>query len=317
MATHPIRFGVQSGQQNVEWKTLLDLFQKADAWGYDSLWNFDHFYPIFTDPDGPCLEAWTTLAALGQATCRARVGHLVLGNTYRHPCITAKMAATVDHITGGRFTLGIGSAWCELEHQSFGIDFKTVRARLEALDEACQIIRGMFTQPKTTLHGKHYRVTDAMCVPRPLQQPHPPIMIGGVGRKVLLKLVATHADMWNAAEGPDTMRDLIGVLKRHGDTVGRDTDQIEKTVAIPLCYTAERARQDMVCAMMATMRQTTPDAAREMCMMGTKQECLDTVERYVKAGVTHFILMVLAPYNLDEIQAFAEEVIPAARRGES
>lgn len=313
MTTHPIRFGLQSGQQNVEWKTLLDLFQKADAWGYDSLWNFDHFYPIFTDPEGPCLEAWTTLAALGQATSRARLGHLVIGNTYRHPCITAKMAATLDHITGGRFTLGIGAAWFEREHQSFGIDFKTVCGRLEALDEACQIIRGMWTQPKTTLHGTHYRVTDAMCVPGPVQRPHPPIMIGGVGRKVLLKLVATHADMWNAAEAPDTMRDLIGVLKRHGDTVGRDTDQIEKSVAIPLCYTADRARQEMVCAMMATMRQATPDAARRMCMMGSKQECLDTVERYVRAGVTHFILMVLAPYAFDEIQAFAEEVIPVAR----
>ena len=102
-----------------------------------------------------------------------------------------------------------GAAWFELEHQSFGIDFKTVRGRLEALDEACRIIRGMWTQPKTTLHGTHYRVTDAMCVPGPLQRPHPPIMIGGLGRKVLLKLVATHADMWNAAEAPDTMREAV------------------------------------------------------------------------------------------------------------
>jgi alkanesulfonate monooxygenase SsuD/methylene tetrahydromethanopterin reductase-like flavin-dependent oxidoreductase (luciferase family) len=122
--SHPIRFGVQTGQQNIEWSVMLDTWQKIDAWGYDSLWNFDHFYPIFVDPDGPCFEGWATLSALAQATRRARIGHLVNGNTYRHPCVTAKMAATLDHISGGRFNLGIGAGWFELEHQAFGIDFK-------------------------------------------------------------------------------------------------------------------------------------------------------------------------------------------------
>ena len=312
--THPIRFGVQTGQQSVEWAQMLDLWQKCDAWGYDSLWNFDHFYPIFVDPEGPCFEGWTTLSALAQATKRARIGHLVNGNTYRHPCLLAKMAATLDHVSGGRLNLGIGAGWFELEHQSFGIDFKTVPARLAALDEACQIIRGMFTQPKTTVHGKHYTVTDAMCLPKPLQQPHPPIMIGGVGKQVLLKIVAKHADMWNASGSTELMQELIGVIKRHGDTVRRDTDQIEKTVMLPLCYKAAAPRQDFMCNLIANMRQTTPEAARQQIMIGDKQECLDTIERYTKIGVTHFIFMVFAPYFEDEIQAFAEDVIPAVRR---
>src|SRR5213592_4464416 len=136
MATHPIRFGIQTGQQSLEWAQLLALWQKADAWGYDSLWNFDHFYPIFVDPEGPCLESWTTLAALAQATRRARVGTMVSGNTYRHPCVTAKMAATLDHVSGGRFNLGLGAGWFEREHRDFGIDFKTVPRRLEAQVEA-------------------------------------------------------------------------------------------------------------------------------------------------------------------------------------
>ena len=312
MRTHPIRFGIQTGQQGVEWPQMLDLWQKADAWGYDSLWNFDHFYPIFVDPEGPCFEGWTTLSALAQATKRARIGHMVNGNTYRHPCVLAKMAATLDHISGGRLNLGIGAGWFELEHQNFGIDFKTIPGRLAALDEACQIIRGMLTQPKTTVHGKHYTVTDAMGLPKPVQA-HLPIMIGGTGKQVLLKIVAKHADMWNASGSTETMRELIDVIKRHGDKVGRDSAQIEKTVMMPLAYNAAPPRQDFMCQLIAGMRQVSPEVARQQIMIGSKQECLDTVERYTKAGVSHFIFMTFAPYFLDEIQGFAEDVIPAVR----
>jgi F420-dependent oxidoreductase-like protein len=311
MSAHPLRFGIQTGQQGIEWKEMLDLWQKAETWGYDSLWNFDHFYPIFVDPEGPCFEGWTTLSALAQATSRVRIGHLVNGNTYRHPCVTAKMAATLDHISGGRLNLGIGAGWFELEHSNFGIDFKTVRGRLDALDEACRIIRGMFTQEKTTVHGKHYTVTDAMCLPKSVQKPHPPLMIGGTGEKVLLRIVAEHADMWNASADADRMGQLIDVIRKHGDTVKRDTERIEKTVMMPLAYNAAPARQDMVCGLIGGMRGVSPEEARQQIMVGDKQECLDTIERYRKAGVTHFIFMLFAPYFVDEVQGFAEDVIPA------
>ncbi len=311
---HPVRFGIQTGQQSVEWAQMLDLWQKADDWGYDSLWNFDHFYPIFVDPEGPCFEGWTTLSALAQATSRARIGHMVNGNTYRNPCIVAKMAATLDHISGGRLNLGIGAGWFELEHRSFGIDFKTVGGRLQALEEACRIILGMFTEEKTTVHGKHYTVTDAMCLPKPVQQPHPPILIGGTGEKVLLRLVAQYADMWNASASAERMGELIGVIRRHGERLGRDTEAIEKTVMMPLCYSATPEREAFICNLMASMRQTTPELVRPQIMIGSKDECLETVARYRRAGVSHFIFMTFAPYFVDEIQAFAEEVIPTARR---
>ena len=179
---HPVRFGLQTGQQNVAWPDLLDLWRKADQWGYDSLWNFDHFYAIFTDPADPCLEGWTTLSALAQSTSRARIGHLVTGNTYRHPCLTAKMAVSLDHISSGRLNLGIGAGWFELEHTSLGLDFKNVRGRLEALEEALKIIRGMFAGEKVTLRGKHYSVTEAFSHPGPVQAGGPPIMLGGEGK---------------------------------------------------------------------------------------------------------------------------------------
>jgi F420-dependent oxidoreductase-like protein len=313
MMAHPIRFGIQTGQQLIEWSDMLALWQKADRWGYDSLWNFDHFYPIFVDPEGPCLESWTTLSALAQATTRARIGTLVNGNTYRNPCLTAKMAASLDHISGGRLNLGIGAGWFELEHESFGVDYKTTLGRLEALDESCRILHGMFTQERTTFAGKHYSVKDVICSPKPLQKPKPPIMIGGTGEKVLLRLVARHADMWNAFESAERMGELIEILRRHADAEKRDADAIEKSVMIPLAYNAGREREEFVCALVAGMSQTSPDEARSRIMIGGKQECLDTIERYRGAGITHFIFMLFAPYFMEDLQGFAEEVMPAVR----
>ena len=311
---HPIRFGIQTGQQLVAWKDMLAMWRKADQWGYDSLWNFDHFYPIFVDPEGSCLEAWTTLSALAQATTRARIGTLVNGNTYRNPCLTAKMAATLDHISGGRLNLGIGAGWFELEHRAMGFDFMTVPRRLAALDEACRIIKSMFTEPRTTLEGRHYRVTDVIGLPKPVQQPHPPIMIGGTGEKVLLKIVAKHADMYNASANADRMQHLIEVIARHGDAVGRDTSVIENTVMIPLAYKADAERQQFMCNLIAGMRGISPEAARQGIMIGDRQECLDTIERYRRVGVTHFIFMLFQPIREEEIQGFAEDVMPLVRR---
>jgi len=313
MASHPIRFGIQTGQQNVTWDDMVSLWQKADGWGYDSLWNFDHFYPIFTDPNGPCFEGWTTLAALAQATKRARIGTLVNGNTYRNPCLTAKMAATLDHVSGGRFNLGIGAGWFELEHRTFGIDFKTIPGRLAALDEACRIIKSMFADERTTFAGKHYTVTDALGMPKPVQRPHPPIMIGGTGQKVLLRIVAEHADMWNSYGTAERMAELIGVLDRHCDAVRRDPAAIEKTVMMPLCYRAAPEREQFVCAVAASMDGSTPEQARKRIMIGDADECLETIDRYTRVGITHFIFMTFTPYFPDEIQGFAEEVLPRVR----
>jgi F420-dependent oxidoreductase-like protein len=315
MAAHPIRFGVQTGQQDFTWERIRDFWQKVDGWGYDSLWVFDHFYPIFVpDPHGPCMESWTLLGALSQHTRRARIGALVTGNTYRNPALTAKMAATLDQLSGGRVNLGLGAGWFELEHQSLGFDFKTLPARLEALDESCRIIKGMFSQDKTTVRGKHYNVVDAVCNPKPLQR-NLPLMIGGHGERVLLRIVAQYADMWNMTNAePAEMRRLIGLIERHAGTIARDANQIEKTVMLALGYNPPKQREEILSGIIAMMAQTTPEKARERMVIGGKQECIDKIESYVRAGVTHFIFMQPSPLIAeDEVQGFAEEVIPTFR----
>jgi alkanesulfonate monooxygenase SsuD/methylene tetrahydromethanopterin reductase-like flavin-dependent oxidoreductase (luciferase family) len=239
---------------------------------------------------------------------------LVNGNTYRNPCITAKMAATLDHLSGGRLVLGIGAGWYELEHHSFGIDFKTVGGRLRALDEACQIIKGMFTRDKVTLHGRHYNVTDAVCSPKPLQKPHPPLMVAGTGEKVLLKIVAKYADLWNSGGSAERMGHLISVLNRHCEAIGRDSAEIEKTVITSLCYRAGAQQEKEAIARAVAMSRGTPAEARKSVMIGSADECLETIERYGRVGVTHFIFSMTPPYMEDGIQAFAEEVMPKVRR---
>ena len=249
MAKHPIRFGIYTSIRPLEWEPIRDLWQKADQWGYDSLWHCDHFYQAFPpDPDGPCLEGWTTITALSQLTRRARIGVLVSGLAYRNPCVLAKIAATLDIVSGGRLNVGIGAGWYELEYRNFGFDFAPPAARLQALDEACQIIKSMFTRERTTLHGRHYNVTDAACVPKPIQKPNPPLMVAGMGEKVLLRIVARYADMWNGGGSAQKMKRAVEAIARHCDAAGRDPNEIEKTVILPLCYRAPAEKEAEVAA---------------------------------------------------------------------
>ena len=207
------------------------------------------------------------------------------GNTYRHPCVTAKMAATLDHISGGRLNLGIGAGWFELEHRDFGIDFKTVpRPARRRSTRPARSSTACSPQPKTTLHGKHYHVTDAIGLPKPVQQPHPPIMIGGTGEKVLLRIVAKHADMWNASASAERMRAADRrhrAPRRHACERDTERDREDGHDAALLQGRAASAQQFM-CNLIAGMRQTTPEEARKQIMIGDKQECLDTVERYAQ-----------------------------------
>lgn len=231
-----MEYALSTAPQHVEWSELLEVWQRADeAPALHSAWLFDHFIPIFSDPTGPCLEGWTTLAALAAATRRIRLGVLVTANVHRHPAVLANMAATVDVVSGGRLEIGLGAGWNAQECDAYGIPLFAVRERLERLDEAAQVLRLLLTQETSSFDGQHYRLVDARCEPKPVQRPLPPLGIGGSGEQRTLRTVARWADHWNYSGGDVAeLRHKLEVLRRHCDEVGRDVDEIVVSASVSL-----------------------------------------------------------------------------------
>jgi F420-dependent oxidoreductase-like protein len=210
---------------------MLEVARHASDTGWDGVWVADHFMPNLpagVRPEKPTLEAGSLVAALGAAVPRVSVGTLVYGNTYRHPAVVANMAATVDHVTGGRFVLGVGAGWQVNEHQQYGIDLPPVKQLLDRFVEALQVLHGLLRTPTTTFQGEYYRLTDAVCEPKPVQDPLP-IMIGAKGEKRMLGVVAEYADLWNTWGLPDLITHKSRVLDEHCDRVGRDRRAIGRT----------------------------------------------------------------------------------------
>src|SRR5215510_2571279 len=186
-----MRFAIKTSPQHTTFQDMLAVWREADGIDlFESAWTFDHFYPIFSDWTGPCLEGWTTLAALAQATSRLRVGVLVTGNVYRHPAVLANMAATLDVISGGRLELGIGAGWNQQECDAYGIRLPPLKERMDRFDEALEVLVGLLTNETTTFEGRYYQLRDARCEPKAVQRPHPPILIGGSGPKRTLRAAA-------------------------------------------------------------------------------------------------------------------------------
>jgi F420-dependent oxidoreductase-like protein len=230
-----MKYGIKTNPHHTTWDRMLGTWQKTDETDlFDSAWVFDHFYPIFGDPKGPCLEGWTSLAALAQATSRIKVGTMVNGMPYRHPAVTANMAATLDIVSGGRFQLGLGAGWYQLEADAYGITLgDSLTERFDRFDESVEIIVRMLTDEETTFAGKYFTVTNARNEPKGPQQPHPPVTIGGTGERRTLRTVARWADHWNAAPlEADVWRHKVSVLEGHCADVGRDPAEIEKSMMV-------------------------------------------------------------------------------------
>jgi len=250
----------------------------AERTGWDGVWFTDHF--IFAeDTSRPRAEVWMTLAGLAARVPRVRIGPLVSGNTHRHPAVLAKMAATLDHISGGRAVLGLGSGWDENEHRRYGIPFYTVSERLQRLDEACSVIKKLFNERESNFNGRFYQLDQASLAPKPLQDPLP-LMIGGGGEKKTLKITAKHADEWNVYGSVETLRHKMTVLDRHCADIGRDPKEIQRSAAVMLYMSDDKALTDE----MKRRERGRP------ALIGNVAEVKDMVEQYAAIGVNELII---------------------------
>lgn len=215
---------------------LEQFWRDADDLGFHAIWNYDHFYGLghgLSEQAQETLEGWTTLAAMAKVVTRSRIGCMVTGVTYRHPAVLANMAVAVDHISGGRLDFGLGAAWHQPEHDAYGIPFPSAGTRIEMLDEALSVIKALWTQEVASYNGTHFSLTDALCNPKPVQSPHPPIVVGGGGRKKTLRVVAKHANEWNVPGfAVDQWTELNGILDEHCDAVGRTRGEIRRSVQL-------------------------------------------------------------------------------------
>lgn len=283
-SSHPVHVGLKFSQQQCTIEQQREVWRVADEAGFDHLWDFDHFHPIGGQPlDGDIFDGWTLLAAMAEATTRVRLGNMVTGNTYRHPAVLAKIATTVDHLSAGRLEFGLGGAWAEVEHQMLGIDFPSVGTRLRRLNEACIVIKKLWTEERADFEGRHYRLQDAMHCPKPVQKPYPPIWIGGGGEQKTLRIVAEHADVWNMAGGTvEVANHKVEVLHRHCEDVGRDPAEIRLSVQL---------RFD----------PNDVDAT------------LRSAESFLQAGFTELIVIVAEPDARGKAERVAREILPRIR----
>lgn len=223
-----MRFAFKTTPQHTTWAEMLAVWREGDQIElFESGWSFDHFYPIVGDSAGPCMEGWTTLAALAQATRRLRLGILVTGIHYRHPAVLANMAAAVDIVSDGRLELGIGAGWNEEESGAYGLELGTPRERSDRFEEACQVLISLLSRESTTFDGTYYQLADARNEPKGPQRPHPPICIGGSGEKRTLRTTARYAQHWNFVGGtPEEFAHKRDVLYAHCADIGRDPAEI-------------------------------------------------------------------------------------------
>jgi len=305
-----VKFGVTLPQFGATWSEVRDLAALADDVGWDTVFVADHFFGVGSDDP---LEAWTEVSAVATVTRRIELGFLVLCNSYRPPALLAKMAATLDHISNGRLLLGYGAGWFIQEYEAYGYDFPDVRTRLAQLEEGLEILTRMWTEDAPSFTGRHYRIDGARCRPKPTRQPHPPILIGGGGERVLLRLVAGYAQIWNnlGASHRDVAR-KHEVLRGHCERIGRDIGTIEvsqQTVgAIGLDAGAARRETDAVMNEVGFLT-----GAPELALTGTPDEIIARVRTNVGMGITSFVVSFGRHATADGVRLFAREVIPAFR----
>jgi len=308
----PLRFGVTLPQIKRSWSEARAAAEELDRLGFDSLWVCDHLYGV-PMPQLPILEAWSELAAVAAITCRAELGSLVTPPFFRHASVLAKQVATVDQIAGGRVILGLGCGWFANEFEAYGLDFPPVGERLRALEETCTVVRRMWSEPAVTFEGRHVRVRDVLCEPKPVRQP--PLLVGGGGEKTLLRIAARHADIWNnlAVHQAELAR-KVDVLRRHCEAVGRDPDAIEisQQCVVVIAPDAAAAREAIGKATRIYGGHM-GGSLEEHGIWGTPGQVIERIERYARLGCSHFIMEFFGRDIREPARLFAETVLPAFR----
>jgi F420-dependent oxidoreductase-like protein len=309
-----LRFGIHAGQHHSTYSDYLDLWKTAEDLGLDWASVFDHFLPIQGDVEGPCLEGLTLLAALAAHTSTIRCGILVVGNTYRNPALLANIATTIDHVSDGRLELGLGAGWYEMEHEQYGIPFHTTGRRIRMAGETAQILRSLWTEHRTTYEGRYYQIEDALCEPKPVQQPHIPLWIGGAGEQLTLRVAAESADGWNTFFLPiDQYRHKLDVLAGHCRQVGRDPGDIRKSLAMPAVIRESASEVDEGVERMAQMRGVPADQLRNAGLFGTPEQCVEQLLPYIEAGVGDFLVQARQPVDHSTLELLATKVAPMLR----
>ncbi len=304
----PIRFGLLVPQGDVDAGVLREIAQTAERSGFHSLWVYDHLYDYPSPAHPEVLEAFTLMSLLAGWTRTVRIGTLVLCDGYRNPALTAKMAATLDALSGGRLEFGYGAGWHEEEYRGYGYPFPSAATRIAMMEEGLTIIKALWSGGPATFAGAHYRITDAICRPLPAQRPHPPITIGGGGEKLLLRAVARHADVWNYFPIPLAEYDRKRtVLHQHCASIGRDPATLDQSLMVPLATAAwEKEVRDQL---EAARQRGGVWAYDDQLVQGTPDIVGPRLRDYQRRGVTFFILVLPDPTDLRQIEFVAEHVV--------
>ncbi len=311
------KIGIVLWNQAGSWAQMLETAKAVDRLGYEHIWTWDHLKAIFGDPDQAVMEGWTAISAWAMATERVKLGLMVGANTFRNPGLVAKMATTLDHISGGRAILGIGGAWFELEHREFGIEFGTSAGqRLNWLDESVGAIRAVTAGERVTSPaGGRYKFDDLTINPLPVQQ-RLPILIGGNGRTKTLRTMAKYGDIWNAFGQPAEVKELDGVLRQHCEEVGRDQGEIERSINLWVVIRDSEEEAGREWSKWMDLNRTPLDRASEPSrpVFGTPETIAERLAEYCAVGFTTAIVEMPAPYDPETIERLAREVRPLVEK---
>ncbi len=306
-----LRFGIRIVLYQQSFEPVKNYVLAAERFGYDSIWVNDHLMPTVGSLEKPMLECWTVLSALAGVTTNIRLGSLVLNNAFRYPQLVAKMASTLDVISNGRLELGIGAGWFKSEHETFGLPYRKLSDRVEMLAEATELIKRLWTEERTNFRGRYYLTKDAVCLPKSVQKPHPPLLVGGDSNRIL-EVVARHADKANFLFlSSEKFAERADLLKEKCKRIGRDYSGITKSFFCEaMVVRSEKNAEEQIKKRLRERKMSIKRAKEyaQKCVIGTPEHCIERIKEYRRAGAQEFML-VFPDLDTKQIKIFADSVI--------